>query len=366
MGSLISLRNAAPILFMAAIAGCASANGQGPVSASPVPPTRPDKKTCVVLAVGDIMMGTRTPIPALPPDDGRDLFAQVTPYLKGDIVFANLEGVLADGEVRTKCLNKNPKTCFQFVMPTPYAKRLKEAGFNVVSINNNHSFDAGMPGLRSTMRTLDSYGIKHTGLIGDVAEFQVDGASVALVGFGFDSDAPFYNILDIPAAKSAIQQLKRSHRIVIVSFHGGAEGESALHLPMDMEIFMGERRGNLREFARAAVDAGADLVLGSSPHVPRAMELYRGRLIAYSLGNFETYAKMSLSEDKSLAPLLLVELNLDDGSFAGGRIIPFIQVGEGIPMPDPEKKVIGLMERLSREDIPNNSLRITKDGILKS
>jgi hypothetical protein len=322
-----------------------------------------------VLAVGDVVMGSRiSEQPALPPDEGRGLFDEVTPYLKGDIIFANLEGVFADGKVRSKCVTrwrkKKKKNCFQFVMPTSEAPRLKEAGFNVVSINNNHSFDGGKKGLQSTIETLDSISIKHTGLVGDVAEFNINGASVAVVGFGFDSDANFYSINKIPAAAESIQAFKKTHSVVIVAFHGGAEGQGALHLPDGMEIFVGERRGDLRKFARTVVDSGADLVLGSSPHVPRAMEIYKGRLIAYSLGNFETFEKVSLREDRKLAPLLKVELNLTDGSFVGGQIIPFVQMGQGIPMVDRKQRAIVLMDKLSKQDIANNPLRISKEGQL--
>ena len=97
-------------------------------------------------------------------------------------------------------------------------------------------------------------------------------------------------------------QLAATHDIVIVSFHGGAEGNGAEMLPFAREIFAGEDRGNVVEFAHAMVDAGADLVLGHGPHVVRPMELYRDRLIAYSLGNFATYYGISVEGIRGIAP----------------------------------------------------------------
>ena len=80
----------------------------------------------------------------------------------------------------------------------------------------------------------------------------------------------------------------------LLADHGGAEGTNATHVPQGVEKFLGENRGDLRKFSRAVIDAGADLVIGHGPHVLRGMEIYKGRLIAYSLGNFSTWETFSL------------------------------------------------------------------------
>ena len=109
-----------------------------------------------------------------------------------------------------------------------------------------------------------------------------------------------------------VAELAAKHDIVIVSFHGGAEGNGAEVLPFAREIFAGEDRGNVVEFARAMIDAGADIVLGHGPHVVRPMEIYTDRLIAYSLGNFATYYGISVEGIRGIAPILLVTLD-DEG-----------------------------------------------------
>ena len=101
---------------------------------------------------------------------------------------------------------------------------------------------------------------------------------------------------------------------MIVGFHGGAEGATHQHVLEGDETFLGEDRGDLRRFTHAAIDAGADLVLGSGPHVVRAMEIYKGKLIAYSLGNFATYGPFNLNAENGLT--LVLEAHLaPDGTF---------------------------------------------------
>lgn len=98
---------------------------------------------------------------------------------------------------------------------------------------------------------------------------------------GFVSFAPnlaAVKLNDYAKVRKRITKTKQKADIVIVMFHGGAEGKQAEHLPFDTEIFYGENRGNVVEFARLAVDSGADVVFGQGPHVTRAVELYRDRL----------------------------------------------------------------------------------------
>ena len=97
-----------------------------------------------------------------------------------------------------------------------------------------------------------------------------------------------------------MRALDTTHDIVIVSFHGGAEGSKALHVPYGQETFYGENRGHLREFTHTVIDAGADLVWGHGPHVLRGMEVYKDRLIAYSLGNFATYGRFNTRGQQGL------------------------------------------------------------------
>jgi hypothetical protein len=155
----------------------------------------------------------------------------------------------------------------------------------------------------------------------------------------------------------------RTHDVVVVSFHGGAEGSKALHVPKGRELFLGENRGDLRAFTHAVVDAGADLVLGHGPHVARAMEFYKDTLIVYSMGNFATYGQFNLKGPQGLGMVVEAELG-GDGRFVSARILPTKQEGKGIPVPDPERQVISLVRQLTEEDFPNTGAVVGEDGTL--
>jgi hypothetical protein len=166
---------------------------------------------------------------------------------------------------------------------------------------------------------------------------------------------------DRPAA--GVTQLAATHDIVIVSFHGGAEGNGAEVLPFAREIFAGEDRGNVVEFAHAMIDAGADLVLGHGPHVVRPMELYHDRLIAYSLGNFATYYGISVDGIRGIAPILLCTLD-DDGRFVSGRIEATTQIPPAGPSLDAAGAVVTLLRTLTDSAFPTGTLDIRADGTL--
>ena len=278
-----------------------------------------------VAAVGDIMMGTSYPdSTTLPPDSGRNSFRAAATELKtADIAFGNLEGALLDtGAPAHFKLHQRSKS-YLFRMPTHYASVLKNAGFNVLSLANNHINDFDAFGRKSTTKTLDSIGIHYAGLhVKPSTVFELNG-----VKYGFCSFAPNANtvsIHDLKGAARIISELKQRCDIVIVSFHGGGEGVNFEHVPFGVETFIGEKRGDVRVFAHNAIDAGADLILGNGPHVNRALEMYKNRLIAYSLGNFCTYKSVSVLGVCGMAPLLKVYVN-KKGEFLSGRIVSFRQ-----------------------------------------
>jgi len=307
-----------------------------------------------VTAVGDIMMGTTFPEDILPPDDGATLFTDVRPLLSGaDIVFGTLEGTLTEGGVSPKCGDWKPvpggRPCFAFRTPPRYAFYLAEAGFDVLNVANNHSLDFGLDGLDNTLAALDNAGIQAAG--GErVARFSVHGKAVAVAGFSYSFPTRYVHpLLDIPRAQKIVSDLKATHDIVIVSFHGGAEGSAALAVRDADEEFLGERRGNPVRFAHAAVDAGADLVLGHGPHVPRALEVYRGKLIAYSLGNFVVYSMFNLKGPSGVSYVLQAELSADTGQILSVRT-PSVELRNlGIPYVDPAGRAEALLRKLSEE-----------------
>src|SRR5262249_18519401 len=219
----------------------------------------------VVTAVGDVMLGTTFPDGTggdLPPKDGAEILQEVTPFLKrGDVVFGNLEGPLVDKGVSAKCRGKREGTCYAFRVPTRYGAHLKSAGFNVMGLANNHAMDFGAEGRESSRHVLEEQGIAHSGEVGDVAHLMVKGRKVAVIAFATYPGT--YNLLELEYALAEIRKVRAESDLVIVSFHGGAEGATHQHVAEGDETFLGEDRGDLRRFTHAAIDAGAQLVIGS-------------------------------------------------------------------------------------------------------
>jgi len=187
----------------------------------------------------------------------------------------------------------------------------------------------------------------------------IRGIKVGLIALSF-GPAP-RSIVRPWEALAEIESLAKNHDLLLVSIHGGREGRSAQHVEDAPEYFLGEPRGHLVKFARAAIDKGAALVIGHGPHVPRAMELYRDRLIAYSLGNFCTYKGMSIIDESGYAPLLVVNL-AKNGKFLGGKIHSFRQFPPGGPRFDKNAKASHLIKALSLEDFPESSPLLTSGG----
>lgn len=330
----------------------------------PAPTASTAPSEIVFAAVGDIMLGSAFPDESgLPPDDGASELAEVTPVLsQADIAFGNLEGPLADAGTSEKCARSRPGHCYAFRSPSRYARHLAAAGFDVLGLANNHAGDFGAAGRASTRRALDAAGIAHAGEPGDVARLEVKGHRLAVVAFA-TSDATL-DLRDRDGARRVVAALAAEGDLVVVSFHGGAEGAAHQHVPVGPEEFLGEDRGDLRAFARAVIDAGASLVLGSGPHVVRGMEVYRGRLAAYSLGNFATYGRFNLSGPNGLSLILEVRLG-SDGSFLGGRVYPVRQEKPGGPRLDPLGLVIPLLRSLSAEDFGETAVVVDDDGTLR-
>ena len=303
-----------------------------------------------IAAVGDIQLGRSWPEddPILPPDNAALMFSRVAHWLRAaDITFGNLETVLADSGDSTKC-RRGSRSCYAFRAPTAYAETLKRFGFDLLSVNNNHAGDFGDHGRRATVEALDRAGLAHAGSESGIASWETHGLRIALIAFS-TGDGP-YRVQEIGRARELVAEADRAHDLVIVSFHGGAEGVGATHVPKTMERAYGEERGDVYAFARATVDAGADLVLGHGPHVVRAMEIYRGRLIAYSLGNFSAWHGFNLRGPLGLSLVLNVTLAIN-GVVTAAEINPVFLEDPGVPTPDLERRAIDIVRRLSEEDL---------------
>ena len=368
----------------------ARATGAIPTAAASAAP----HPTSVRLAfVGDINLGTTTLPDGVPPDSGRGLLdRRAARLLAGDLVVGNFEGVLADtrhlGQVRApmRAAAEPPTSapeagarpplgrhrcavatagCYAFRTPTALAPRLVEAGFTHLNLANNHANDFGPAGRASTERILDSLGLRRYGPLGRIA---------------IDTRAP-------GRQRRPTVGLRRVHHLSIrvrparhrAERGGGglgpaAGGSAGRHLPRRArrasahctcreaaESLGREPRGDLRRWARAVIDAGADAVVGHGPHVLRGIEFYRGRPIVYSLGNFLTYRGFNLDgpagHDRRAAaragprPPLPARRAWCRCPAAPCRVRPRI----------PTQRALELVRRLSAEDFGAAAARVTED-----
>jgi len=314
--------------------------------------------TITIAAVGDTAMGVT---PTLPPDPA-SYFVPVEAELKGNIVFGNLEGTLTDVSESPKC-GPESSECFAFRAPPEYADYLAGAGFTLMSNANNHSFDFGEAGEEETIRALHEAGIEQTGLPDEITVVSAAGRRLAFVGFAPYSNTP--SLTDLDAAEDLVRKADRKAAIVVVAIHAGAEGSDAQHVTGGEEEYLGEDRGNPEAFAHRVIDAGADLVLGSGPHVLRGMEIYRDRLVAYSLGNFSGFHNFTIEGVLGESAVLHVTV-AGDGSFRAGRLASLQLVEEGQPVPDPEEAAADEVAGLSAEDFGGTAVQIKDGGRLRA
>ncbi|MFH0894224.1 MAG: CapA family protein [Bacteroidota bacterium] len=322
-----------------------------------------NQDTITIIGVGDMMLGTQYPDKSyLSPDDGESLLSPVYSILRdADVTFGNLEGGFLNAKgTPKKC--KDSTVCYAFRMPEHYVKHFTAAGFDALSIANNHVGDFGEAGRKRTAQILDSVKINYTGQITCPFDtFTVNGTK-----FGFCSFSPNNNTLQITdsiGAAALVKKLDNWCDIVIVSFHGGAEGASRRNVPKKHEMFYGEDRGDVHMFAHCVIDAGADVVFGHGPHVTRAVEIYKNRFIAYSLGNFCTYGMFNLKGISGVAPLIKV-YTTKKGEFLFAKIISTKQIGKGGTVLDPENKAYNEVMTLTKQDFPNNNIKWGADGVI--
>ena len=329
--------------------------------AAPAQPAQPDSLLTIAMC-GDIMMGTTYPSVRLPESDGAYIFSDVAAlFQQADLAAGNLEGVICEGGTCTK--NTANANNYAFRMPESYAHLLKEAGFDYLNLANNHTNDFGTYGLDRTRLILDRQGIGYSGLPDcESVVLEKDGVRYGICSFGHNSYTVKHT--DTSSVTRILTDLRPRCDILVVTFHGGAEGSKYSHLPDGPETYLGENRGNLRAFAHRCIDLGADLVFGHGPHVTRAVECYNGHLIAYSLGNFCTTFGVNLSGVNGYAPVLVARIDRR-GNFVEGRIHSFIQTQGTGPRLDPSDKVAQHMRALSLTDFRGDcGLTVSDNGTM--
>ncbi|MDD5360898.1 MAG: CapA family protein [Ignavibacteria bacterium] len=316
-----------------------------------------------VIAVGDIMMGTTYPSRDLPPNDGENLFDGVSEILNdADLTMGNLEGpLLNSGGTPKKCRDSLAK-CYSFRTPEHYAGYLSNAGFDYMNMANNHAGDMGEAGRNSTYKVLESENILYAGTDEyPTAIFETKGKKFGIAGFAPNRGT--ISINDLDNAENVVKELKSKCDFVIVMFHGGAEGPAYQHVPKRKEEYLGENRGDVYEFAHTVIDAGADAVFGHGPHVTRAVEIYKKKFIAYSLGNFCTYGKFGLSGVQGISPIMKIYIN-EKGNFIRAEVTSVRQIKRGFPVLDENETVYKVLKKLSNEDFPGNLLKFSDNGFI--
>jgi Bacterial capsule synthesis protein PGA_cap len=315
----------------------------------------PGSATVSITWIGDMTFGT---LDEWPPDGTGSLLDAVTPYLDSELTVGNLETALGDLPM-SKCA-PGEADCYQFEAPAGTAKDLRHDGFAAVNVANNHTLDAGQAGEVSTDQALRAAGLRWTGRPGQITYLARNGIKIALLGFGpwsYDADA-----LDIPAAEAMVREAKQHAQIVIVMEHLGGEGDAYRHVKPGEEYFLGQDRGNSIAFTHGVIDAGADLVMGSGPHVLRGFQWYHGHLIAYSVGNFCGYNTLGLDAYTSVSAILHVTLNAS-GQFVRGGITPLRLVSPGTPERDPDRTAVSYVNSLSEDDFAGNgAVRLSAAG----
>jgi poly-gamma-glutamate capsule biosynthesis protein CapA/YwtB (metallophosphatase superfamily) len=308
-------------------------------------PATPD--TISINAVGDIMFGTNFPdLKNMPPNGGKDLLTPFTSLLKdADVTFGNAEGVFLNSGGTPKG-SGGQVYCFR--QPTYMAQYFLDNGFDLLSVANNHVADFGDVGLKSTDSVLRKLPIDFAGsTIQPTTIITVKGIKYGLAAFAPNKGCVDLN--NIANAIKIVKELKQKCHIVMVSFHGGAEGIDKQHVTKKTEIFYGQNRGNVYDFAHKVIDAGADMVIGHGPHVARAMELYKNK---FSLGG--------VSGNAALLKLFVTE----KGDFVQAKIISGKQYGEGGPVLDEQnKEVFNTIKNLTLVDFPNSGLKF-EDGMV--
>jgi hypothetical protein len=355
--ALVALVAAAGVRALTGGAGSPSprpGTAAGPGGATHTPSARPSasrgsaspaslvSRVITVGWVGDTTPGSKY---GMPPDDGRALFGSLRPLLsKPDLMIANLEGTYSTAGP-SKCGNSTTN-CYAFQAPPSYAAALAWSGIDLVNMANNHSMDYLARGYAQTQAALKKAGVAYAGPPDTVTIVRVRGLRVAVAGFSpYPWSAP---LNDIPAAARLVRRAAAEADIVIVLMHAGAEA-GEIHTPHGSEYAYGEDRGNVRAFSHAMIDAGADLVLGSGPHVIRGIERYRDRLIAYSLGNFAGWHNFSLGGNLSLSGLLTVRID-GSGRIVGGRWLSLYIAQPGVPSVDSSDTSAHLVSSLSAGD----------------
>ena len=249
-----------------------------------IPVAAVDKIENIRLAfVGDIMLdrGVKKSVYKNFAGDYAELFSKVKKQLQGyDLLFANLEGPVSS-------LGEDGGGIYSFRMEPEVIPVLKEAGFDIFSVANNHTFNWGVEAFKDTLKLLSEEEIVYVGgdSTGEGAYqekiIDISGVSVAFLAFSGLSEGVVKREASYPGLAKiteeniikSVAEAKKGNDLVIVVYHFGEE-------------YQEEPNAYQRKYAELAIDSGADLIVGYHPHVIQTLEKYKNVYIIYSLGNF--------------------------------------------------------------------------------
>jgi hypothetical protein len=299
--------------------------------------------------VGDVVVGSGY---GLPPNGGRDQFAAVARLLRGpDLMIGNYEGPLSRGG-SPRCGGGG--LCYLFQAPPGRARNLRDAGFDVMNLANNHALDFGADSRRQTVRALRAVGIESAGMPGRVTFVRVEDTLVGIVGL---SPYPGTSSLRDPRQiRALVRRARRSADVVVVCVHVGLEGPAGAHVPRGADYGTLTRRAT-----HLAIDSGADVVFGSGPHVVRGIERRRGRYIVYSSGNFagwRNFGSHGLTAQSGVVRMTFDHL----GRPRAAAWDPVVLDGRAVPRPDRSGEVLRRVAGLSRADFGSRGAHMRRDG----
>jgi poly-gamma-glutamate capsule biosynthesis protein CapA/YwtB (metallophosphatase superfamily) len=261
---------------------------------------------------------------------------------KPDLMIGNFEATFAKEDRASKCLYLG-ENCHAFRGDESFAYALKDAGFDFISLVNNHSYDYGDEGLYDTEKVLENFDIPFISQTKPSISIVVNDKRIGILGVSFTP--PKKTINDYDFIYYEITKLKQKNDIVILIFHGGSEGSDKTFVTGDFEYLGDENRGNVEKTSKIAIDAGADMVLGSGPHVLRKVEYYKGKPIIYSAGNF-VGGNQRLQTKGALGISAIFNIKKIDSSFRV-NITSVLLSKEGVPEIDPLNQGKELIEKIS-------------------
>ncbi|HRE87760.1 MAG TPA: CapA family protein [Myxococcota bacterium] len=338
--------------------------GLSALASSGSPGAYAQEKTVKVAVVGHIVIATESRNGwFLPPDNGVGLVEDVAALMAdADLRLGNLAAPISTRGSMKHGVDNDRRWAFR--TPPRYAGVLDTLGLDVVLAANNHIFDYGPLAYADTLATLDTLAIGHVGRVDEVVRKRINGVRVAIIGFTQPYQPEFQSHHDIELAGEKVAALRRHNDVIIVLVHGGGEGREYRYVRFGKEYAGREYRGQLVKLSRHLVDQGADLVVGFGSHMPRAMELYEGRLIAYALGNFLTYGPFDLKLPNNLSAILEVEFG-KSGKPRSAKLEPVRLKHPGVPYPDKKGWATNYLRKISKANFPDSPLVILKDGTLQ-